>query len=265
MHPWSPLPGTAEEIRRVERIVATTNRVLVLQSAEATESRVLDELPRSRFVHLATHGFFAAPHYVSALSSQPTDRAMPAAGVEELRGTLPFRPGVLNSVIGRNPLTLSGIVLAGANRPRMRDAHGRYLDGDGILTAEELAGLDMSATELVVLSACETGLGEVAGGEGVMGLQRAFALAGARSVISTLWSVEDAASLALMSEFYRELWQNKRGKAEALRQAQLTMLRRYDVQAQQLRDEPENEESLATDEPLPPFYWAAFTLSGDWR
>ena len=177
----------------------------------------------------------------------------------------PIAPGMASTVVGRNPLTLSGIVLAGANQPRIRDDYGRYLRGDGILTAEELAGLDMSATELVVLSACETGLGEVAGGEGVMGLQRAFALAGARSVVSTFWSVEDAASLALMTEFYRELWQNKRSKADALRQAQLTMLSRYDVQTKQLRDERENEETLGTDEPLPPFYWAAFTLSGDWR
>ncbi len=263
--PWNNLPGAAKEIQRVERLVATTNPVVVLQSAEATESRVLHELPRSRFVHLATHGFFAAPRYPSALSTQPMSSSTTFFDAQPLRGALSIAPGMASTVVGRNPLTLSGIVLAGANQPRMRDDYGRYLGGDGILTAEELAGLDMSATELVVLSACETGLGEVAGGEGVMGLQRAFALAGARSVVSTLWSVEDAATLALMTEFYRELWQNKRSKVEALRHAQLTMLSRYDVQAQQLRDGPEDEESLGTAAPLPPFYWAAFTLSGDWR
>jgi CHAT domain-containing protein len=128
-----------------------------------------------------------------------------------------------------------------------------------------------------VLSACETGLGEVAGGEGVMGLQRAFHLAGARTVVASLWQVEDMATKTLMVQFYKNLWQKKVGKLEALRQAQLTMLREYDPKAGRLRGpgpitlteesaldtakqvRPEHAESL------PPVYWAAFVLSGDWR
>ena len=94
--------------------------------------------------------------------------------------------------------------------------------GDGgILTAESVAGLDLGKLELVVLSACETGLGDVAGGEGVMGLARAFHLAGGRNVIASLWKVDDEATAALMTVFYQELWINKRPLIEALREAQL--------------------------------------------
>ncbi len=94
---------------------------------------------------------------------------------------------------------------------------------DGILTAEAIAGLDLSKLELVVLSACETGLGDVAGGEGVMGLQRAFHIAGARNVIASLWKVDDKATAVLMQLFYKNLWQKDLPPIEALRQAQLAI------------------------------------------
>jgi CHAT domain-containing protein len=96
---------------------------------------------------------------------------------------------------------------------------------DGILTASEVAQIDLRETELVVLSACETGLGAVAGGEGILGLQRAFQLAGAKTVVASLWQVSDEATLALMVEFYRNLWERRLGRLEALREAQLAMLR----------------------------------------
>ena len=119
-----------------------------------------------------------------------------------------------------------------------------------------MAELDLRGVELVVLSACDTGRGWVAGGEGVFGLQRAFQVAGARSVVATLWSVNDASSQALMSQFYRNLWEKKLPKAEALRQAQLWMLKeggsRGVVRAE-------------SDGPAPPYYWAGFVLSGEWR
>jgi CHAT domain-containing protein len=183
------------------------------------------------------------------------------------------------TVTGRNPLILSGIVLAGANRPPQTDAWGAPAGDDGILTAEEVAELELSGAELVVLSACETGLGDVAGGEGVFGLQRAFGLAGARAVIASLWKVDDAATLLLMEEFYANLWQKKLPKLEALRQAQLTVLRNPDQidQRRQQLDQELARRGLKLDQikALPnggkiqgrshPALWAAFVLSGDLR
>jgi CHAT domain-containing protein len=121
--------------------------------------------------------------------------------------------------------------------------------------------LELSGTELAVLSACETGLGAEAGGEGLLGLQRAFQVAGARSVVAGLWTVDDRATRSLMVDFYDNLWGKKLSRVEALRQAQLTMLREgikrgLDLAAEQPADQQRR---------LPPFYWAAFVLSGDWR
>jgi hypothetical protein len=128
--------------------------------------------------------------------------------------------------------------LAGANRtPEVGD--------DGILTAGEVAALDLRGTELVVLSACQSGLGQASSGEGMLGLQRAFQKGGAETVVASLWKVPDAETRALMSEFYSNLWRRKLGKAEALRQAQLSLLR------------------LTNGQPAHPSTWAAWVVSGD--
>ena len=121
----------------------------------------------------------------------------------------------------------------------MNDGRG----DDGILTALEAAGLDLHGTKLVVLSACETGIGEVQNGEGVYGLRRALVLAGAESELMSLWKVDDEATRDLMIEFYKQLMSGK-SRATALREVQLKLLRmeRYEH----------------------PFFWAAFILSGDW-
>jgi CHAT domain-containing protein len=121
--------------------------------------------------------------------------------------------------------------------------------------------------ELVVLSACETGLGKEAGGEGLLGLQRAFAVAGARTVVASLWSVDDRATQALMTEFYKAAWDEKSAisKAEALRRAQVAMLKGT-IAGGKLRGLGKKAEKLPKGEVrLPPLYWAAFVLSGDWR
>jgi superkiller protein 3 len=124
-----------------------------------------------------------------------------------------------------NPLLRSGLALAGANawlqglRPPS-DAE------DGLLTAEDVTGLDLPATELVVLSACETGLGQVKVGEGILGLRRAFVLAGARTLVMSLWKVPDDATRELMEDFYQRLKAGE-GRAEALRHAQLTLKAKY--------------------------------------
>jgi CHAT domain-containing protein/Tfp pilus assembly protein PilF len=165
-----------------------------------------------------------------------------------------------------NPGLLSGLVFAGANSP---PAVGK---DDGILTAAEVSSLDLSKVETVVLSACETGLGQVAGGEGLLGLQRSFQVAGAKTVVASLWKVPDAATSELMQRFYENLWDKRMGKLVALREAQIWMLREG-VKRPDLKrglalvtpeDSPTNTPPGAATV-LPPFYWAAFVLSGDWR
>jgi len=137
-----------------------------------------------------------------------------------------------------NPLLRSGLALAGANLYQSGDE-------DGILTALEASGLDLRGTQLLVMSACETGLGDVANGEGVYGLRRAFTLAGVESQVMSLWSVSDDATQVLMGQFYRSLIQDHQERSEALRQAQLTLL-----------ENPQTEN---------PYYWAAFIPSGNWQ
>ena len=120
----------------------------------------------------------------------------------------------------RNPLTLTGLVLAGANGPAKE---GKPL---GVLTAEAIAGQRLDRLQLAVLSAYETGLGENKRGEGAFGLQRAFHQGGCRNVVASLWKVDDSATAALMALFYRKLWDGDGlPPAEALRQAQLMLLR----------------------------------------
>ncbi len=146
-----------------------------------------------------------------------------------------------------------------------------------LLTALEVASLDLSGLELAVLSACETGLG-AEGGEGVLGLQRAFQAAGCRRVVASLWSVDDAATSVLMERFYHHLWKEKRPTLEALRRAQIDVLRGpelVEARAAQLRKElGESSVRGVGKEALrlpggarrsPPAWWGAFVLSGDWR
>ncbi|WP_433307541.1 CHAT domain-containing protein [Actinoplanes sp. CA-030573] len=138
-----------------------------------------------------------------------------------------------------NPLLRSGLALAGANT---------WLNGgtppedaeDGLLTAADVAGLDLQGTELVVLSACQTGLGEIRTGEGVFGLRRAFVLAGARTLVMSLWSIPDEETALLMRMFYRGMLAGA-PRAQALREAQLRL--------QATRPDP--------------FYWGAFICQGD--
>jgi CHAT domain-containing protein/Tfp pilus assembly protein PilF len=221
--------------------------VTLLEKSAATESAVRKEAAVHRYLHVATHGFFAPPEILSATAPRARPE-MDLFGKGDVRG---FHPGLL-----------SGIVLAGANRPPTPG------EDDGILTAMEVETIDLAKTELVVLSACETGLGKTAGGEGILGLQRAFQVAGAGSVVSSLWSVEDDATRLLMERFYDNLWSKKLPKAEALREAQLFLLREAPRQGLLVRGPPRlnaPQPLPAANRPTPPFYWAAFVLSGDWR
>src|SRR5262249_48727953 len=160
----------------------------------ATKRAVREALPRCRYVHLATHGFFAPPELKSALDGGGS------------RGDSMGHEGLS----GYHPLLLSGLVLSGANR----EAKGG--EEDGVLTALEASELNLSRCELAVLSACQTALGKDAGGEGLLGLQRAFQVAGCRSVVASLWKVDDRATQDLMTAFYAAYWDRKKvSRAEA--------------------------------------------------
>jgi CHAT domain-containing protein len=174
-------------------------------------------------------------------------------------------------VTGENPGLLSGLVLAGANLPPKGNGD------DGILTASEVTELDLTGVELAILSACETGLGKTAGGEGIFGLQRAFQLAGARTVVASSWKVPDLSTKELMVRFYGNLWEKKMGKLEALREAQLWVMKEgkaagldrgiddESVVVKDTKKEPIKQEGSTKGEMLPPKYWAAWILSGAWN
>jgi CHAT domain-containing protein/tetratricopeptide (TPR) repeat protein len=253
---WRELPGTRQEIEDVAERWGRRKDLVYLEGREATEAAVRTHLPDTRYIHLATHGFFADKRFRSAFQH---DLQREGLGPVAL-------PGVQRATIaGRNPLVLSGVVVAGANVPPPADEFGAPVGDDGILTAEELAETDLSAAELVVLSACETGLGDVAGGEGVFGLQRAIHQAGARTVIASLWKVHDGATRALMVRFYDNLWRKKMSKLEALREAQRWMLREVGRLADLPRGLEFVRERRDQNRRLPPVYWAALVLDGDWR
>ena len=170
--------------------------------------------------------------------------------------------------LARNPLVLSGLVLGGKSE-RPSGASKTSPERRDILTAEAIAGLPLQGLNLAVLSACETGLGTVAGGEGVFGLQRAFHLAGTQTVVASLWSVEVGSTRALMVEFYKNLWQKRLPRLESLRQAQLAMINEYRSRGSgkssgRVADQRKADENGGADQ-LPPVFWAGFVLSGDWR
>jgi CHAT domain-containing protein len=240
------LEATPAEIKAIQASFMkrqADGKVSVLCRDGATEAAFRSKAPGSRWLHVATHGFFAPPSLPSALATG--DGSM----------LLDQQP------VGYHPGLLSGLALTGANTPPERGGD------DGILTALEVAALDLSNVELAVLSACDTGLGEVAGGEGVLGLQRAFQVAGAKTTITSLWKVSDEHTQILMQRFYENLWEKGMGKLEALRQAQLWMLREGGKpgSAAARGVERVHRASAQKSGRLPPYYWAAFVLSGDWR
>ena len=158
-----------------------------------------------------------------------------------------------HSVTGWNPGLLSGLAMAGAN---LEPEPGK---DDGILTSQEIAFLPLNGVDTVVLSACETGLGEVAGGEGLIGIQRAFQVSGARTTVASFWKVDDLVTRRLMERFYRNLWEKEMPRLDSLREAQLYILNNPESIRGAKADDQEATERVS------PRYWAAFQLSGDWR
>lgn len=267
---WTSLNGTGPEVNYIHDLFdkhrpSGRRSVVRLEQDAASETAFRKLAPGSRFIHVATHGFFASPKKKSALSRDMVANIANAPG---------FSPG-----------QLSGLVFAGANRkrepltpnPSPRSGVRGDDSDDGILTADEIAYMQLEACELVVLSACETNLGAVAGGEGILGLQRGFLIAGARSVVASQWKVDDDATKTLMQLFYTNLWEKKMSKLDSLREAQLTMLNHYNPDNNRLdraqpvemklvpKKEPKSSGSTDRSKRLSPKYWAAFQLSGDWR
>ncbi|NEQ70120.1 MAG: CHAT domain-containing protein, partial [Symploca sp. SIO2D2] len=203
--PSPSLPGTKEEAEEIGKRLEVTP----LMNRQATEAAIKNS-NSPKILHIATHGFFLSS-YNSELEEQTYQD---------------------------NPLLLSGLVLAGFRKEQSGS------NEDGILTAQEVSALDLVGTKLVVLSACDTGLGKLDAGEGLYSLRRALVIAGAESQLISLWKVEDNATKELMIAYYDKLLANQ-GRSEALRQTQLEML---------------NSEEYAH-----PYYWAAFIPSGNWK
>ena len=257
---FDPLPGTETEINEIESLIRThrpATQTTILRGGAATEPAFASVAAGHRFLHVASHGFFAPEEVQNAMTATAPER-MKAIGDSSSP-----------KLTGQHPDLLSGLVFAGANRKPESDT-----ENDGILTAAEVQSLDLRNVNLAVLSACETSLGSTAGGEGIIGLQRAFQLAGAHTTVTSLWKVDDAATQALMVEFYRNLLEKKLSKLESLRQAQLWMLNNPDLidgrdlttrgTVQKVKPLDPNAPKSAPTRSLPA-YWAAFQLSGDPR
>jgi CHAT domain-containing protein len=204
------LPGTEAEAKAILKVVPGA---ILRHGAEATEG-ALKAVSGPKFLHIATHGFFFGG----------------LANTGAKVGT--------KQITSNDPLLRSGVALAGANlHPRSGE--------DGLLTAVEASALDLDGTEVVVLSACETGVGDVSSsgtGEGVRGLRRALVVAGAQTQVMSLWKVDDEATRELMTVYYDELFRKGARRSDALRDAQLALLRRKSTSH--------------------PFYWASFITSG---
>jgi CHAT domain-containing protein/tetratricopeptide (TPR) repeat protein len=207
-----PLGSTAAEARAIKRLFPEASLLMKRQATKAA----LQQLQAPRLLHIASHGFFL------------DDTAAPD-GTRAANGNVKMT----------NPLVRSGIALAGANRRGAADAQ----HDDGILTALEASSLNLWGTKLVTLSACDTGVGEVRNGEGVYGLRRAFVLAGAETMVMSLWPVSDYITREIMTSYYTGLRAGL-GRGDALRKAKLAMLQHRGRRH--------------------PFYWASFIQSGEW-
>ncbi len=199
---WPPLPGTRKEAEAIQRLLPQAQ--LLLGSAATKEALLRLDTPG--ILHIATHGFF-----LEDASVLLDTRAVGHFGVI----------GRVSSVSpSLDPLLRSGLVLAGAHASAAQ--HGSYRHEDSLVTALELAGLDLWGTQLVVLSACDTGRGDIRLGQGVYGMRRALTVAGAETLVTSLWKINDAVTSQLMEAYYRQLLAGQ-GRTTALRQAMQTV------------------------------------------
>ncbi len=231
---FRPLPGTKKEVRKISQIIGLDNS-LVYTGAEATEENLFAHNNPS-ILHLATHGFFREDMSINDNLDLPAIRSFD------------FMPHDHHQTSGRlimadNPLLRSGLILAGANQT----IRGETDSDQGIVTAEKILDLRLWGTDLVVLSACDTGMGEVLTGEGVFGLRRAFNQVGAKSLVMSMWKVPDKETKELMVNFYRNIFEEELSYSQALRQASLDQL----------------EKTRERYGHANPFYWGGFIFSGN--
>ncbi|NJM54961.1 MAG: CHAT domain-containing protein [Verrucomicrobiae bacterium] len=238
---FSPLPGSEAEARCVSALLGADSTLRLGAAAREAE---LKAVVSPRVLHLATHGFFLPDQELTPTNGLREDWLLAGAFATDRRGGMdgmirtPPRPSATD---WENPLIRCGIALAGANRARQ---FTNAVAEDGLLTGLEAAMLNLQGTELVILSACDSGSGEVKIGEGVMSLRRAFRIAGAETVLASHWPVSDEATRQLMTEFIRR-WRGGESRLEAWRGAQLALLK--------------------SDKFSDPYFWSAFTLTGQWR
>jgi CHAT domain-containing protein len=229
---FKPLDHTGPEVHAIAALfrgaVGTDAPAVVLEGTRASRASLEVLAPRVRWLHLATHGWFA-PESIRSFADR-------SEGSESGPSAMTPRTSPEETVRGMSPMLLSGLALAGAS-PK-RSSFGR---APGLLTAEELSGLDLTNCELAVLSACDTNVGLVRAGQGVASLQKALHMAGARSVITSLWKVDDAATREFFERFYTALWQQNLPKSEALWRTKMQLR----VEGHPVRD------------------WAAWVLTGD--
>jgi CHAT domain-containing protein/Tfp pilus assembly protein PilF len=224
----TPLPGTKIEVEKISGMLSSNNWKTVIYTEQNALEEVIKKQNNPKVLHIATHGFFEGD--VKTAKKKKKDKDDDDDQVVE------------------NPLLKSGLLLAGSSLTLLKrkndqinvDIKGDNTKEDGVLTAYEAMNLNLEKTDLVVLSACETGLGEVKNGEGVYGLQRSFSIAGAKSIIISLWTVNDAATQKLMITFYQE-WIKGGNKRQAFKNAQLALR----------KDMPE------------PYFWGAFVMIGE--
>ena len=253
--PWSPLGGAKAEIKALQKQFDRAPEdlvIAVLEGSESTEKRVFENLPGARIQHFATHGLFESERV--KISSMLPSGTGASRGASRIFGQV--------EQDGMVTLTRSALVLAGANRPLPIDNKSETETHDGLLMDSEILMLPLQNTELVVLSACDTGLGKIEGGEGVLGIQRAFHVAGVQTTVASLWKVDDWATKRLMLQFHKNLAKPSTSKIDALRNAQLQMLRdNHTTHVERGATRELNKGRSAQS----PFFWAAFQLSGDWR
>ncbi len=200
----SPLPGTKIELENVAKELSIGGyEATKFTAAKATEAN-LKAVTTPKILHIATHGYFLKD--------------------QQVRSEKVF--GVSAESARNNPLLRSGLLLKGAEKTIDNQNASLESSDNGILTAYEALNLNLERIELVVLSACETGSGDVKAGEGVYGLQRAFLAAGSNSLIMSLWKVDDAATQELMSLFYK-YWISSGNRSRAFQQAQTKIKNKY--------------------------------------